>query len=632
MGILARSALSISAAAAFLAGCGGSQPPIAAPGSMPQTSPAATHANRGNSWMLPEAASDDLLYVSNVQNVTVYSYPKGRHVGTLRGFYRPLGECTDSASDVFIANQNTVVEYKHGGTRPIRTLTLSGYAPVSCASDPTTGDLAVTWDAGFSSGYIAVYQHGSGTPALYNNGDMLFRFCDYDGTGNLFVDGGTKHGDLFEFAELPRNGNALINMSLSQNIGFGAAVQWDGRYVTVEDDDVNRIYRFTISGSNGVLKGTVDLGNAQGLYQTWIDGKKVVGADILSNTVWYWKYPAGGSAIKSITRDILAPVWRDDQQSSELMRIQSFGHVLKLAAAATMLAGCGGSQPPIGAPGATPMLQRSSASTQPGQQIIRGLAPLTSATKGLYVSEFYGSAILGYPPNNRRNKPPSCTVPGVSYVNDVAVDGNGNLIDPDGGSRTVKVFKGPGMCGKELGSIGDPYGQPSDATSADAATGTIVVGNQYDGPSTTIAPGSITLCTLKAGCTKNLTTREIMAVAGVAQARNGDCWASATNSGGTATLIYFKGCSGAGRAASHFKNKSYGGLDIDSHGNLVAISSFSEELYVYAGCNPSCRLVGGPFCDANLSILRPPRSNKLSTRLAVVNDTAVKRSGRHLCL
>jgi hypothetical protein len=34
---LARYALSIDAAAALLAGCGGSQPPIAAPGAMPQS-------------------------------------------------------------------------------------------------------------------------------------------------------------------------------------------------------------------------------------------------------------------------------------------------------------------------------------------------------------------------------------------------------------------------------------------------------------------------------------------------------------------------------------------------------------------------------------------------------------------
>jgi hypothetical protein len=48
-----RCALSICAAAAMLAGCGGSQPPIGAPGAMAQTSAIATHAERGKSWMVP---------------------------------------------------------------------------------------------------------------------------------------------------------------------------------------------------------------------------------------------------------------------------------------------------------------------------------------------------------------------------------------------------------------------------------------------------------------------------------------------------------------------------------------------------------------------------------------------------
>jgi hypothetical protein len=50
-----RFALSVGAAAALLAGCGGSQPPIGAPGVMPQTSATTQHASRGKSWMLPEA-------------------------------------------------------------------------------------------------------------------------------------------------------------------------------------------------------------------------------------------------------------------------------------------------------------------------------------------------------------------------------------------------------------------------------------------------------------------------------------------------------------------------------------------------------------------------------------------------
>jgi hypothetical protein len=88
MGIrdFSRSAFGICAAAAMLAGCGGSQPPIGAPGAMPQSSANATHAAHGGSWMLPKerVASPDyevsgpLLYVTNYTSNSVTVYPAKR--------------------------------------------------------------------------------------------------------------------------------------------------------------------------------------------------------------------------------------------------------------------------------------------------------------------------------------------------------------------------------------------------------------------------------------------------------------------------------------------------------------------------------------------------------------------------
>lgn len=51
--------------AAFLTACAGWAPPMGAPRAIAQTSALATHAERGTSWMLPEAKSGDLLYVSS---------------------------------------------------------------------------------------------------------------------------------------------------------------------------------------------------------------------------------------------------------------------------------------------------------------------------------------------------------------------------------------------------------------------------------------------------------------------------------------------------------------------------------------------------------------------------------------
>ena len=69
-----------------------------APPSTTFTQPSANAVVRpahARSWMLPEAKSETLLYVSNVYTITVYSYPKGKLVGTLSDFEKPYGECVD---------------------------------------------------------------------------------------------------------------------------------------------------------------------------------------------------------------------------------------------------------------------------------------------------------------------------------------------------------------------------------------------------------------------------------------------------------------------------------------------------------------------------------------------------------
>jgi hypothetical protein len=149
----------------LLAGCGGSQPPIGAPGAMPQSRAVATHADRGKSWMLPEAKKSDLLYVTNGDyGVLVYAYPRVRLVGTLSGFEGLDGLCADKAGDIFIpsAGLAEIFEYAHGGTSPIATLSDQDGEAHACSVDPTTGNLAVTNIdslSGSGGGNIAIYAH-----------------------------------------------------------------------------------------------------------------------------------------------------------------------------------------------------------------------------------------------------------------------------------------------------------------------------------------------------------------------------------------------------------------------------------------------------------------------------------------
>src|ERR1700735_3197529 len=89
---------------ALLAGCGATQPLGSATQSV---------LPAGHSWMAPDAKKQtSLLYVSNdgTATVTVYTYLDGGGlvlVGTLTGFTKPAGMCTDRAGDVWVTDSAT---------------------------------------------------------------------------------------------------------------------------------------------------------------------------------------------------------------------------------------------------------------------------------------------------------------------------------------------------------------------------------------------------------------------------------------------------------------------------------------------------------------------------------------------
>jgi hypothetical protein len=286
---------------------------------------------------------------------------------------------------------------------------------------------------------------------------------------------------------------------------------------------------------------------------------------------------------------------------------------LRTAVAGALLAGCSGTGTSPSSsvmPGGAPKVSQAGHHGAVVNLIPKRLLPTkwdgrlhgrkapAAATRGIYMSEFYGSSVLGYAKNNSANGPSICSESPASFLQTIATDTGGNLIQPDGGTQTVFVYTGPSMCGPLAGTISDPYGYPVDAASINAMTGSIAVANQDDVGS---KPGSISVCSLGTGCTANLTNPAMGRVAGVAMAPNGDCWADAENASYVATLTYFAGCTGPGVQATGFTNPYYGGLDIDNHGNLVTISllgpghSATSQMYVYSGCNPACTLVGGPF-------------------------------------
>jgi hypothetical protein len=283
---------------AALTGCGSTQT-IGTPGAMPQSRPAA-HAMRGKSWMLPEAKRRDLLYVSDQATLEVYvfSYPRGKLEGTLTGFPQwPSGLCIDKSQNIWIAlgSNAQIVEYAHGGTSPIGILDDAGQEPVGCAVDPSTGNLA----AASLEGGVSIYAGARGSPVTYADPDLAQAWaCGYDKKGNLFVDGFTSSRG-FQFAELPKRGSSLENITLNANFEWPGGVQWDGTYVAVGDAKANVIYQ--TNGAGGQVVGHTQLDGASTVGQFWKIGKRVVAGSYDTGKVGYWSYPGGGEPAKTLS-------------------------------------------------------------------------------------------------------------------------------------------------------------------------------------------------------------------------------------------------------------------------------------------------------------------------------------------
>lgn len=306
-----RPILGLIAIAAF-AGCGGPQTPTTP--FAQQNAPATVGASRARSWMLPEAKNDDLLYVANVYTITVYSYPKGKLVGTLQDFEKPYGECVDKNGNVYITDSSfaKIYEYAHGGTKPIHTLKDVGWQPYGCAVDPTTGNLAVAnySDASAREGNLVIYHKAKGYPKSYTGYSFYYYYyCGYDPKGNLYVDGLNDYGENFEFGVLPHGGGHIKDILLSKTLAGPGGIEWDGQYVALGDSGGAAIYRLAFSGSEVTIEGTTPLTGAGTVGQFGIANSTVVTPNqfFSSSGVLVYPYPTGGAATQTITNGVFYP-------------------------------------------------------------------------------------------------------------------------------------------------------------------------------------------------------------------------------------------------------------------------------------------------------------------------------------
>ncbi len=284
---LSRFAVSAAASAALLAGCGWSQPPLAAPNSLTR------------SWVAPEATSEALLYAATRQTVEIFSYPSGQQVGEL-DIRHPNGLCSDPNGDVFVVADGSVLEYAHGGTTPIATVKSKFGFPLQCAFDPTTGNLALidTYFTGPEN--IAVYKKVTGKGHVYYDSGPIYDFfdCAYDAGGNLFATGYSQ-----VLAELPEGGDKFFNYKPSLKTADSelAGIQWDGKYVTAQelppDGDRALLDRIIIVKKKALVVSRTRLAGSRIAFK-WLYAGVATGLDgQYHHKIGFWRYPRGGDAI-----------------------------------------------------------------------------------------------------------------------------------------------------------------------------------------------------------------------------------------------------------------------------------------------------------------------------------------------
>lgn len=294
----------VMGAAALFAGCGGSPSAINGPGAIPQSRSIVEHAGPGRSWILPEAKSHDLLCVSDGGNLYIFSYPDGYRVGEVSGVDSGA-LCSDKKGHVFATSTEEILEFKHGGTGPIKTLHNPGWSMLACSVDSVTGDLAVVnFESikGYEPGGVSIFRKAKGSPGVYSDASMNdgVRGGSYDGSGNIFIDGDDSFN--FQFAELPRKSIGFTTIGLNGTIESPGGIQWDGKYVVVADAFLSVLYQ--TDGAGGDVIGSTTLNGAGNLSQYFIDPVRgiVVGANTNGQgDVSFWPYPAGGNATLTLT-------------------------------------------------------------------------------------------------------------------------------------------------------------------------------------------------------------------------------------------------------------------------------------------------------------------------------------------
>ncbi len=243
MKTLARSAL-ICTAAALLAGCGGSQPPIAMPNPLQKSFPIGEIVQT-QSLRPTYKVSGPLLFVANIDltltPLGIYhaNENNAKPIATIStDIDNSRGVCIDKHGTLYVTNAPNsgagwVSEYALGQTKPLRVITKGIDYPGYCAID-ASGNL---WVANIGGIDVTEYLKGSTKPhAMITNGLTYPIGIAIDREGNLYVSNYRPYSaqNIQVYAPGSTSPSRTITKGVSSPVGIAVDAH-DKLYVTTQD-------------------------------------------------------------------------------------------------------------------------------------------------------------------------------------------------------------------------------------------------------------------------------------------------------------------------------------------------------------------------------------------------------------
>jgi hypothetical protein len=260
-----RYVLAVSAAAALLAACGGSQPPVA----MPER--AQNHAALEPRSAVPSyKVSGPLIFVAcyclSIEPLRIYNANEKdpKPIAAIsKDIYNSRGVCIDSDGTLYVTNAGSsskgyVLEYALGQTKkPLRVITKGIDYPGYCAID-ASGNLWVTNIGGIN---VTEYLKGSTKPhATITKGLTYPVGIAIDSKGNLYVSNFKPYSDqnVQVYAPGSKSPSRTITDGVSSPVGLAVDAH-DTLYVTTQDPPSQiEEYRFGQSKPYRIISDDLD--------------------------------------------------------------------------------------------------------------------------------------------------------------------------------------------------------------------------------------------------------------------------------------------------------------------------------------------------------------------------------------